>query len=84
MIEEMAEFMSSVDLEHSKSYVLKFASFVKINDYLIFTYSFSKTEIWSFDKNDDTVNIKMAEPDLDDYRYYPELQIVDSDFCTRK
>jgi len=47
-------------------------------------YSFSKTEIWSHDENDNTVNMKIAEPDLYNYYYYPELFIVDSDFCTKK
>lgn len=47
-------------------------------------YTFSKTEIWSLDENDNTVNMKMAEPDLSLYVYYPELFIVDSDFCTKK
>ena len=44
----------------------------------------SKTEIWSLDDNDDTVNMKLGEPSLYNYRYYPELFIVDSDFCTKK
>ena len=44
---------------------------------------FSKTEIWSLDENDDTVNMKIAEPNLNNYDYYPELFMVDSDFCTK-
>ena len=47
-------------------------------------YLYSKTEIWSLDVNDDTVNMKIAEPNLKDYMYYPELFIVDSNFCTKK
>ena len=44
----------------------------------------SKTEIWSLDGNDDHVNIQIAEPNLNNYRYYPEMFLVDSDFCTKK
>ena len=43
----------------------------------------SKTEVWTLDENDDTNNMKIAEPNLHNY-YYPELFIVDSDFCTKK
>ena len=44
---------------------------------------FSKTEIWSLDENDNTINMKIAEPNLTNYRWYPELFTVDSDFCTK-
>ena len=44
----------------------------------------SKTEIWSLDDNDDYINIQIAEPNLNNYRFYPELFLVDSDFCTKK
>ena len=47
-------------------------------------YLFSKTEIWSLDGNDNTMNMKIAEPTLEDYAHYPELFIVDSDFCIKK
>ena len=47
-------------------------------------YPFSKTEIWSLEENDDTVSMKIAEPNLNNYSYYPELFVVDSDFCTKK
>jgi len=43
-----------------------------------------KTEIWTLDENDSTINMKIAEPYLSGYQYYPELFIVDSDFCTTK
>ena len=69
------EFMSSVEMEHCKTFHIKSALIIDL---------FSKTEIWSLDENDDTVNTKIAEPKLDEYSYYPELLIVDSDFCTRK
>ena len=45
---------------------------------------FSKTEIWSLDENDNTINMKIADPNLKNYPFYPELFIVDSDFCTKK
>ena len=45
---------------------------------------FSKTEIWSLDENDNTINLKIAEPNLTNYGYYPELFIVDPDFCIKK
>ena len=45
---------------------------------------FSKTEIWSLDENDNTIHMKIADPNLKDYSLYPELFIVDSDFCTKK
>ena len=51
---------------------------------IIHNIIFSKTEIWSHDENDNTFNMKFAEPNLNNYRYYPELFIVDSDFCTKK
>ena len=44
----------------------------------------SKTEVWTLDENDDTINMKIAEPTLDSYFWYPELFSVDSDFCTKK
>ena len=50
---------------------------------LYFNSKFSPTEIWSRDAEDDTINMKIAEPTLYFYRRYPELFIVDSDFCTK-
>ena len=44
---------------------------------------FSPIEVWSIDAEDDTVNMKIAGPDLYQYQEYPELFIVDSDFCTK-
>ena len=41
------------------------------------------TEIWSYDNNDSTVNMKIAEPNLISYQYYPELFVVPSDFCSQ-
>ena len=49
----------------------------------MFIYLLSKTEVWTLDENDDTINMKVAEPNLNRYYYYPELFIVDSDFCTK-
>ena len=45
---------------------------------------FSKTEIWSLDENDNMVNLKIADPNLSDYSWFPELFIVNSDFCVKK
>ena len=42
-----------------------------------------RTEIWSLDENDNTVNMKLAEPKLREYKYYPELFVVPSNFCTK-
>ena len=50
----------------------------------IFIHELSKTEVWTLDENDDTINMKIAEPTLNNYSLYPELFIVDSDFCTKK
>ena len=70
----MIEFMLLVETEHGMFLTSKKLS-ISI---------FRKTEICSFNHNDDTVNMKIAEPSLNNYRYYPELFIVDSDFCTKK
>ena len=48
-----------------------------------FKIFFSSTEIWSMDNNDNSVNVKVAEPILSYYAYYPELFLVPSDFCSR-
>ena len=39
----------------------------------------SYTEIWSLDR--DSKIIKLAEPQLDNYQMYPELFLVDTDYC---
>ena len=44
---------------------------------------FSTTEVWSLDDEDNTVNMKVADPKLNDYSYWPELFVVPSDFCTK-
>ena len=49
-----------------------------------YTYVFSPTEIWSLDESDKAITMKLAEPSLYRYYSYPELFIVDSDFCTKK
>ena len=36
------------------------------------------------DSNDETVNMKIAQPELKNYGYYPEMFIVDADFCTKE
>ena len=35
------------------------------------------------DDNDNTVNMKIADPRLGNHAYYPELFLVDSDFCSK-
>lgn len=74
----MIEFMSLVDTEEGM--LFKFIFKRKMCIYLFF----SKTEIWSLNENNDAVNIKITEPVLNHYATYPELFIVDSDFCTKK
>ena len=41
------------------------------------------TEIWSFDDDDNTWNMKIADPTLKNYERYPELFVVPSDFCSK-
>ena len=43
---------------------------------------FSQTEIWSLD--DGAFNIKLAEPFLSGFYDYPELFLVDTQFCMNK
>ena len=67
-------------IQHCMSFnIQSFSNFLQGKKYL-----FSKTEIWSLDENDESVNMKNAEPSLTYYGVYPELFIVDSDFCTKK
>ena len=46
-------------------------------DQLIFRY----TEIWSDDEG--SKSIKLADPKLNGYFYYPELMLVDTNFCVK-
>ena len=39
------------------------------------------TEIWSNDG--ESKSIKLADPQLDDYFHYPELFLVDIDYCVK-
>ena len=39
------------------------------------------TEIWSIDGQ--SKNIQLAEPTLNDYTWYPELMIVDTNYCVK-
>ena len=48
-----------------------------------FHFSIRPTEIWSLTDDDEIDNINIAEPTLDNYSYYPEIFLVNSDFCTR-
>ena len=44
------------------------------------SFLLSYTEIWSDDEN--SKNIQLAEPKLNDYHDYPELVLVDTKFCS--
>ena len=39
------------------------------------------TEIWSSDG--DSQYIQLAEPELKDYKEYPELMLVDTKYCVK-
>ena len=64
--------MSLVDPVQSKSVYLKVEKSSLFRRY---------TEIWSLDGQ--SKNIKLADPQLTDYRYYPELLLVDTTFCVK-
>ena len=48
-----------------------------------FHFSIRPTEILSLTDDDEIDNINIADPTLDGYSFYPEIFLVDSDFCTR-
>ena len=64
--------MSLVDPVQSKSVYLKVEKSSLFRRY---------TEIWSLDGQ--SKNIKLADPQLTDYCYYPELLLVDTTFCVK-
>ena len=75
----MIESMSSVDILPGRFFISFFSEpYEKMIDL------FSETEIWTLDETDNTVYVKIAEPNLNNYDLYPELFIVDSDFCIKK
>ena len=39
------------------------------------------TEVWSDDEG--SKSIKLADPKLNSYYYYPELMLVDTKFCVK-
>ena len=53
-----------------------------VADSTIQTKNFRHTEIWSLDG--ESYNIKLAQPKLMEYFYYPELFVVDADYCVTK
>ena len=65
--------LSSEDLEQSKLNLFEISK--------SYSQYFRYTEIWS-DKNG-TKNIQLAEPQLDNYYIYPELFLVNIDFCVK-
>ena len=58
-------------------------SFFKSRDFSerIVSFSFRYTEIWSDDEG--SKNIKLAYPILNNYNHYPELVLVDVNFCVK-
>ena len=50
---------------------------------VILYFIISPTEIWSLTDEDEIANINIAEPFLKNYSYFPEIFLVNSDFCTR-
>ena len=48
---------------------------------LFLLHDFRYTEIWSMDEG--SKNIKLADPKLNSYSYYPELALVDINFCVK-
>ena len=80
----------SVNIIVQLSTAIKFTSLGDIIDhceskiiilYSLFTVLLSYTEIWSDDEG--SKNIKLAEPILSAYYYYPELVLVDVNFCVK-
>ena len=61
-------------LEYSKSF--KYSQLV-----IIYLKNFRYTEIWSNDG--ESKSIKLADPQLDNYYEYPELFLVDIDYCVK-
>ena len=50
------------------------------SDYIVLNF-FRYTEIWS--ANEESKIIQLSEPQLDGYKWYPELMIVDTTFCVK-
>ena len=54
----------------------------KMITFCLLKYTFLRyTEIWSDDGG--SKSIKLADPKLKDYHYYPELVVVDTQFCVK-
>ena len=71
------KFMSLVE-----SITSKFSFFESKNLFwLIVIVIFRYTEIWSNDEG--SKNIKLADPKLDYYLYYPEMVLVDVNYCVK-
>ena len=77
------KFMSLADLEQSKFWIWKFLLSQKfwLLNFIFTTLILRYTEIWS--DNEGSKNIKLAEPKLDTYWAYPELILVDTQFCVK-
>ena len=48
----------------------------------LYSHYFRSTEIWSIAKNGKK-NIQLVEPKLSNYSFYPELFLVDINFCVK-
>ena len=51
--------------------------------WILILFYFRPTEIWSLTDEEEISAIHIVEPTLDSYKDYPEIFLVDSDFCTR-
>jgi len=77
------KFMSLAEVEHSKFWIWKFLLSQKfwLLNFFFATVFLRYTEIWS--NNEGSKNIKLAQPKLTDYVFYPELILVDTQFCVK-
>ena len=77
------------DITEQSSMVTKFTWLVektngesKMVTFCLLLYMFLRyTEIWSDDGG--SKSIKLADPKLNSYYYYPELVLVDTEFCVK-
>ena len=70
------KYILSADLEQSKS-----QNHRKLYGVQLILYFFRYTEMWSLDG--ESKNIELAQPELGAYYRYPELVLVDINFCVK-
>ena len=76
------KFMLLEEMEKGKTWIWKSLLSEKFCLRNVFLTLFLRyTEIWS--DNEGSKNIKLAEPKLTNYQYYPELILVDTQFCVK-